>query len=124
MSDTSFSSRGGSSYGHRRKRMRYTNHRSSFFERYWFSVTATVLLLIILATSGVLAYLLYRQAQKDRERRRIQEEFKRKHGVANKILELISKDGAITKWFTKHKSSTLAVFKQVITEMVQTIFDL
>lgn len=123
MSDTSVPSR-GSSYGHKRKRMRYSNRHSSFCERYWFTITVTVLSIIILATSSVLAYLLFKQMQKDRERRRIQEEFKRKHGVANKILELVSKDGAVTRWFTRHKSSTLAVFKQVITEMVQTIFEL
>lgn len=122
MSDTSIRSR-GSSYVEKRKRMRYSHHRSSCCERYWFHITATVLLIVILGTSGVLTFLLYRQAQKDRERRRIQEEFKRKHGVANKILELVSKDGAVMKWFTKNKSSTLAIFKQLITEMVQTIFE-
>jgi aspartokinase len=96
---------------------------SSFFNRYWFHIIAIVLLLIILIISSILIYVLYKQTQRDQERRRIQNEFKQKHGLANKVLDLIRKDGIVTKWFKKNKGSTVTIFKQLMNDMVETIFD-
>ena len=45
----------------------------------------------------MLIYVLYKQEQRNRERQRIQNEFKLKHGLANKVFNLIKKDGIIAK---------------------------
>ncbi len=100
MSDTSIISIAFSSDNDHRKRANRSN-RSSFCNRYWFRIIVTLLLLIILITSTILTYLLYQQAQRDRERRRIQNEFKQQHGLANKVLNLITKDGIVAKWIKK-----------------------
>jgi len=68
-------------------------------------------------------YVLYKQTQRDQERQRIQNEFKQKYGLANKVLDLIRKDGIVTKWFKKNKGSTVTIFKQLMNDMVETIFD-
>ncbi len=122
MSDTSVISIAYSDDNDHRKRPHRSN-RSSFCNRYWFRIIVTLLLLIILITSTILTYLLYQQSQRDQERRRIQNEFKQQHGLANKVLNLITKDGIIAKWIKKNKSSTITIFRQLINDMVETIFD-
>ena len=120
MSDTSIVSR-ISSYDGRNRRTPKSDH-SSFWNRYWFHTITILLSLIIFITSSILAYVLYRQAQRDEERRRIRDEFKRKHGLANKILDMVTKNGIVSKWFKANKGQTLTIFRQVMTDMVETIF--
>jgi hypothetical protein len=122
MSDTSIVST-TFSYDDEKRYSRNDHDHSSFCNRYWFHITFILLLIIILITSTILIYILYKQAQRDRERQRIQNEFKQKHGVANKVLDLITKDGIISKWFKKNQSSLVTIFKQLMTEMVETIFN-
>lgn len=123
MSDTSIVSTTFSYDDDEKSQNRNRHGHSSFCNRYWFHIIFILLLLIILITSTILIYVLFKQAQRDRERRRIQNEFKQKHGLANKVLDLITKDGIVAKWFNKNKSSLVAMFRQLMTEMVQTIFE-
>jgi F0F1-type ATP synthase membrane subunit a len=96
---------------------RHRNQHSSFCNQYWFHITTTLVLFIICIISGILIYVLYKEAERNKERRRIQDEFKQKHGFANKLLNGITK-GA--KWLNGNKGQ---IFKEVITDMVNTIFD-
>jgi hypothetical protein len=104
-------------------RLSYDRDHSSCCKRYWFHITFILLLLIILIISAILIYVLYKQTQRDRERRRIQNEFKQRHGLASKVLDLINKDGFIAKWLKKNKGSLITKFRQLMNEMVETIFD-
>jgi len=117
MSDTSIISTASS----------YRNHHhdedSSCCARYWFSIINSILLLIILITSVLLIYFLNKHAERDRERQRIKDEFKRKHGVANKVLDMIMKDGFVYKWIKAHKGSIATTFQQLFTDISQTLFD-
>lgn len=83
---------------------------------------STLLLLIIFITSGTLGYLLYKESQRNQKRRRMQEDFQRKHGLANKVLSMITKDSAISKWLKANKSQTAKAFQQLMNEMVEAIF--
>ncbi len=121
MSDTSIVSRAWS-YDKKHRKIRNSNDHSSFCNRYWFCITATLLLLVIVIILGILGYVLYKQGRRDRERRRIQGEFKQKHGLANKALDLITKDGIVAKWLKKNKSTLVTTFRQMMTEMIETIF--
>src|SRR5947208_1489035 len=120
MSDTSIIST-RYSYDDENRKNTNRNHHSSFCNRYCFHIIVTLLIIIILITSVMLIYVLYKQEQRDRERQRIQNEFKLKHGLANKVFNLIKKDGIIAKWYKNNKHST--IFKQLITDMVETIFE-
>ncbi|CAM4856463.1 unnamed protein product [Rotaria socialis] len=80
----------------------------------------TSLSLIIISTSGILGYVLYKQTQRNQERRRVQKEFQSKHGLANKIVDMISKDGIITKWLKANKGETLKIFRELMTDMLNT----
>jgi hypothetical protein len=96
---------------------------SSFCNRYWFHITATLLSFIIFIILSILIYVLYKQAERDRERRRIQNEFKQKHGFANKVLDMITKDGIVAKWLKANKGQTVTIFKELMNDMVNTIFE-
>lgn len=120
MSDTSVIS--AFSYDDYRGKSR-SRHYQSCYNQYWFQITLTLLVLIISIILSVLGYVLYKQAQRDRERRRIQSEFKLKHGLANKVLDLVAKDGLVANWFKKNKNSLMKVFQQLIIEMVEIIFN-
>ena len=120
MSDTSIVST--SSYDDHSRNYR-NHHHQSCCAQYWFPITFIVLVLIVLIILSALGYVLYKQTEKDRERRRIQNEFKAKHGLANKVLDLVAKDGFVANWFKKHKNSSLKIFQQLITEMVEMIFN-
>ncbi len=122
MSDTSIISTASSDDYDNRKNTNY-NDRSSFWNRHWFHIIVTLLLFIILIVSIILIYVLYKQAQRDRERRRIQNEFKQEYGLANKVLDFIRKDGIVAKWYKKNKGSTVTIFRELMTDMVETIFD-
>jgi hypothetical protein len=122
MSDTSIVST-TFSYDDQKRQNRNHHGDSSFCNRYWFHISFILLLIIILITSTILIYVLYKQVQRDRERRRIQNEFKQKHGFANKVLDSITNDGIVAKWFKKNKSSLVTIFRQLMTEMVETIFE-
>jgi hypothetical protein len=105
------------------KKNRNDHNDSSFCHRYWFSIITSFLILIILTISIILAYVLYSQTLRDRERKRIKKEFQQKHGLANKVLDMVRNDGIIAKWFKTNKGSTLSIFRELMTEMVETIFD-
>ncbi|CAF0758138.1 unnamed protein product [Rotaria sp. Silwood1] len=121
MSDTSIISK-VSSYDAENRRTTNQKCHSSCWDRYWFHIITTLLLSIILVTSSVLGYVLYKQAQENRKRRRIQKDFKRKHGLANKVLDMVKKDGVIAKWLKANKGQTLKVFTELMNDMVETIF--
>ncbi len=117
MSDTSIISTASSYRNH------HNDEDSSCCERYWFSIINSILLLIILITSVLLIYFLNKHAERDRERQRIKDEFKREHGVANKVLDMIMKDGFVYKWIKAHKGSIATTFQQLFTDISQTLFD-
>ncbi|UJR25049.1 hypothetical protein I4U23_006409 [Adineta vaga] len=118
MSDTSVVS---DRYSHDRYRRR--RHSPSFCDRYWFHLTATLLLILILIIGCILGYVLYKQWKRDQQRRRIKSDFKQKHGVASKVLDLVSNDGIIGKWMKKFNGQILSIFRQLIADMVETIFE-
>ncbi len=114
MSDTSIISRTSSSY---------RKHHSSCCERDWFSIVNSFLLLIIVITTVLLIYFLNKQTERDRERQRIRDEFKRKHGVANKVIDMIMKDGIIYKWIKAHKGSLETTFQDLFKDISETLFN-
>ena len=116
MSDTSIISRRSLYDDKYREKSNY----SSCWDRYWFRIITTLLLSIILITSTGIAYILYKQAERVRERRRIQAEFKRNHGVASKVLNMITKDGLVANWFKANKGPTFEIFKELMNDMVET----
>ncbi|CAF1067345.1 unnamed protein product [Adineta steineri] len=122
MSDTSIIST-RSSYDDGNNRKKSSNHHSSFCNQYWFHIFLILLLLIIFTISSILIYILYKQLQRNQERRRIQNEFKRRHGVANKVLDLVTKDGLVAKWLKTHQGSIITTFRELMTDMVETVFD-
>ncbi len=123
MSDTSIISTVSSYKKHRIKPMNDNDENSSCCTRYWFSIINSFLLLIIVITSVLLMYFLNKQAERDRERQRIKDEFKRKHGVANKVLDMIMKDGIVYKWIKAHKGSVATTFQELFTDIAKTLFD-
>lgn len=112
-----------SSYESESKRNRYNKYNTSFCNRYWFHIITIVLGLIIMTTSSILIYTLFQQTKRNQERRRIQKEFQNKYGFANKVLDAISKDGAIAKWFKANHSQTFKIFRELIQDMLDTIFE-
>lgn len=122
MSDTSIIST-ISSFSNENSKTTHHNYRSSLWNRYWFHIIAALLSFIIFIILIILAYVLYKQAQREQERRRIQNEFKRKHGLANKVLDMITKDGIVAKWLKANKGPLLTMFREVMNDMVETIFE-
>jgi hypothetical protein len=96
---------------------------SSCCEQYWFRTISGSLCFILVVSSVLLIYFLNKQAERDRERQRIKNEFKRKHGVANKVLDMIMKDGIVYKWIKAHKGSIATTFKELFTDISETLFD-
>jgi hypothetical protein len=123
MSDTSIISTTSSYKKHHLKNLNDYDEHSSCCARYWFSIINTFLLFIIVITSALLIYFLNKQAERDRERQRIKDEFKRKHGVTNKVLDMIMKHGIVYKWIQAHKGSVATTFKELFKDITQTIFD-
>jgi len=121
MSDTSIIS---SYKTHYRKDMNDDDdENSSCCEQYWFRIISGSLCFILVVSSVLLIYFLNKQAERDRERQRIKDEFKRKHGVANKVLDMIMKDGIVYKWIKAHKGSIATTFKELFTDISETLFD-
>lgn len=96
---------------------------SSCCKRYWFCLTSSLFSIIIVITSMLIIYFLHKQDERDQERRRIRDEFKRKHRVANKVVDMIMKDGIVYKWIKVQKGSIGKVFKELFTDITQTLFD-
>jgi hypothetical protein len=71
----------------------------------------------------LLVYFLNKQAERDRERQRIKDEFRRKYGVTNKILDMIMKDGIVHKWIKAHKGSVGTIFQDLFKDIAETLFD-
>ena len=117
MSDTSLASR------YRKHRLSDFGDDSSCCRRYWFSVINSFLLLIIVISSALLVYFLNKQAERDRERQRMKDEFKRKHGVTNKILDMIMKDGIVLKWIKRYKGSVGTTFQELFQYIAETLFN-
>ncbi|CAF0973519.1 unnamed protein product [Rotaria sp. Silwood1] len=100
------------------------NHEnSSCCSRYWFIIINSLLSLILLITSVLLIHTLHKQTERDRKRQHIKNEFKCKHHVANKVLDIIMKDGIVYKWIKAHKGSIATTFKELFTDIAETIFD-
>ncbi|CAF0912168.1 unnamed protein product [Rotaria sordida] len=123
MSDTSIISTISSDENHNKKRMNDNHENSSCCTRYWFIIINSLLSLILLITSILLIYTLHKQAERDRKRQHIKNEFKRKHHVANKVLDIIMKDGIVYKWIKAHKGSIATIFKELFTDIAETLFD-
>jgi hypothetical protein len=96
---------------------------SSCCAKYWFRIISSCLLLVIVITTVLLLYFLNKQTERDRKRQRIKDEFKQKHSVANKVLDMIMKDGLIYNWIKAQKGSIAIVFKELFTDITETIFD-
>ncbi len=120
MSDTSIVSTGSSERQHR-----INDHEedASCCARYWFSIINSFLLLIIVISSALLIYFLNKQAERDRERQRIKDEFKRKHHVTNKILDMIMKNGIVSKWIKLQKGSIGITFQELFKDITETLFN-
>ncbi|CAF0803256.1 unnamed protein product [Adineta ricciae] len=118
MSDTSIAS-GRYSYDDFRRKRRS----SSFCDRYWFHIATTTLVIINLAIVSGLGYIFYKETELTQQRKRIQNDFKQQHGLANAVLDLVAKDGFIAKWLKKNNVQIVTVFKELINDMVTTIFE-
>jgi hypothetical protein len=120
MSDTSIIST-ISSYSDENRKTKNPNHHTSFWTRHWFHIITIFLSSIIFIISTILVYVLYKEAQRDQERRRVQNNFKQKYGLANKALDMITKDGLVAKWLKANKGPIVTVFRELMTDMVETI---
>jgi hypothetical protein len=103
----------------------YSDHRehSSCCVQYWFRIISSCLLVVIVITAVLLLYVLNKQAERDRKRQRIKDEFKQKHNIANKVLDMIMKDGLVYNWIKAQKGSIAKVFKELFTDITETLFD-
>ena len=81
------------------------------------------ILIIYSAISIFLIYFLNKHAERDEERQRIQDQFKRKHGVANKVLDMIMKEGTVYKWIKANKGTIATTFNELFTDIAETLFD-
>ena len=123
MSDTSIISTISSYKNHDIKNMNDDDENSSCCAQYWFRIISSFLSFITVISSVLLIYFLNKQTERDRERQRIKDEFKRKHGVANKVLDMIMKDGIVYKWIKVHKGSIATTFQELFTDIAGTLFD-
>ena len=114
MSDTSVISTRSSS--------RDDERRSSSSCGYLFVIVSVLLSVVIVLSSGSTVYLLKQQEERERKRRRARDEFKRKHQVTNKILDFIMKDTQLIKWIKALNAPIFKEFKQLFTEIAQSIF--
>ena len=117
MSDTSIlSTRSSSSFDD-------DDRSSSCSTRTWLTILNFVLLLITIITSALLVYYIHQHDVRDRERQRNKDEFKRKHRITSRLLDLIMKDGFIYKWIKTHKGPIANTFKDLFQDIVQTLFN-
>ncbi|CAF2443879.1 unnamed protein product [Rotaria sp. Silwood2] len=123
MSDTSIISTKSSDENHNKKTINDNHENSSCCAQYWFIIINSLLSLTLLITSVLLIYTLHKQAERDRKRQHIKNEFKHKHHVANKVLDMIMKDGVVYKWIKTHKGSIATTFKELFTDITETLFD-
>jgi hypothetical protein len=120
MSDTSIIS---SYQNHQVKTMNDNDVNTSCCAQYWFRIISSCLLLVIVITTVLLVDFLIKQTERDRKGQRIKGKFKLKHSVANKVLDMIMKDGRNYNWIKAQKGSIATVFKELFTDITETIFD-
>ena len=123
MSDTSVISTMSSYEDHGLKRIDGSNENPSCCARYWFIMISSLLSVIIIITSILIMYFLNKQAERDRKRQNMKDEFKHKHQVTSKVLDMIMKDGIVYKWINAHKGSIATTFKELFTDISKTLFD-
>lgn len=82
-----------------------------------------IFFLITVITSILLIYFLHEFDKRDRERERKKNEFKRKHQITNKILDLIMKDGFVYKWIKSHKGPIANTFQELFKDIARTLFN-
>ncbi|CAF0858355.1 unnamed protein product [Adineta ricciae] len=115
MSDTSVIS-----YRTRRRRAREDD---SCCEQYWCEVISCFLVILLIVSSVLLVYFTNEFTKRDRERQRIKNEFKRKHRITDKVLDLIMKDGLILKFLAKSQSTITTTFKELFQDIAGTLFN-
>jgi hypothetical protein len=71
----------------------------------------------------MLVYVLNKQTERDRKRQYMKDKFKREHGIANKVLDMITKNGIIYKWIKAQKGPISTTFKELFSDIAQTLFD-
>ncbi|CAF0788792.1 unnamed protein product [Adineta steineri] len=99
------------------------NENSSCCAQYWFGIISSFLILVLIISAVLLIYYKNKYAERDRERQRIKNEFRRKHGVANKVLDMIMKDGFVYQWIKAHKGTIATTFKELFADIAETLFD-
>ena len=87
------------------------------------NIFSGIFLLITVITAILLIYFLHEFDKRDRERERKKNEFKRKHRISNKILDLIMKDGFVYKWIKSHKGPIANTFQELFKDIAHTIFN-
>ncbi|CAF1177506.1 unnamed protein product [Adineta ricciae] len=115
MSDTSVIS-------HRTHRRRARDD-DSCCEQYWCEVISCFLVILLIVSSVLLVYFTNKFTARDRERQRIKNEFKRKHRVTDKVLDLIMKDGLLLKFLAKSQSTITTTFKELFQDIAGTLFN-
>ena len=115
MSDTSIIS-----YRTHRRR---TRDDDSCCEQYWCEIISCFLVILLIISSILLVYFTNKFAARDRERQRTKNEFKRKHRVSDKVLDLIMKDGLLLKFLAKSQSTISATFRELFQEIAGTLFN-
>ncbi|CAF3565782.1 unnamed protein product [Rotaria socialis] len=123
MSNTSIISTISSNENFKVKRKHNSQENSSCCARYWFIIITSVLSLFLVIASVLLTYTLNKQAEREQKRQIIKNEFKRKHQVTNKVLDTIMKDGLVYKWIKSQKGSIATTFKELFTDISETLFD-
>lgn len=116
MSDTSILSRNYQSFDE-------NEQSSSCSTRTWLTIVNVILFFITIITSALLIYYIHQHDLRDKERERKKNEFKRKHKITSKILDLIMKDGFIYKWIKTHKGHIANTFQELFKDIAQTIFN-
>ena len=106
-----------------RARRRRTREDGSCCEQYWCEVISSFLVILLVVSSVLLVYFTNKFTTRDRERQRIKNEFKRKHRVTDKVLDLIMKDGLILKFLAKSQSTITTTFKELFQDIAGTLFN-
>ena len=83
---------------------------------------AGLLSLILVFVSLSLIFILHKHAERDRHRQQIRQEFKRQNKVANKVLDMIMKNGIIYRWIQIQKGPIATLFRELFTDIAQTLF--
>lgn len=126
MSDTSIISTRSDDDDLRRSRFidheRDEERQRSSCQRHWFSLVAGLLSVLLVLLSLALIFILNKHAERDRRRQQIKQEFKRQNQVADRVLDMIMKNGIVFKWIQLQKGPLATILRDLVTDIVQTLF--